>query len=274
MSKTVLITGASSGIGKSVATYFHSRGWNVAATMRRPENEHDLSQLDRVKPFRLDVLDEDTIESAIKDTVQHFGQVDVVVNNAGYGLVGPFEASTGEQIKRQFDTNVFGLMNVTRAVLPLFREKKEGVIVNVASVGGRITFPLYSLYHGTKWAVEGFSESLQYELKQFGIKIKIVEPGAIRTDFYDRSMDLMKKEGLTAYDSYADMAFNNMQDIGKKAPGPDIVARKIYKAATDGSWRMRYPVGSGAPMLLFMRRIIPNSWFFRMVRMVVEKKRG
>ena len=274
MDKTVLITGASSGIGKSIAGYFHTKGWNVAATMRRPENEKDLVSLERVKLFRLDVLEENTIHSAIKEAKEQFGGIDVMINNAGYGLVGAFEASTQEQVKRQFDTNVFGLMNVTRAILPYFREKKSGTIINIASVGGRITFPLYSLYHGTKWAVEGFSESLHYELRQFGIKIKIVEPGAIKTDFYDRSMDLMKKEGLTAYDPYIDMAFNNMQDIGSKAPGPLIVAKKTYQAATDGSWRMRYPVGSGAPALLFMRRIIPNGWFFRTVRMVVEKKRG
>ncbi len=218
-------------------------------------------------------MDEPSIHTAIESAKDHFGGIDVIVNNAGYGLVGPFEASTNEQIRRQFDTNVFGLMNVTRAVIPYFRERREGTIINIASVGGRITFPLYSLYHGTKWAVEGFSESLHYELKQFGIKIKIVEPGAIKTDFYDRSMDLMKKEGLNVYDGYVDMAFNNMQDIGKSAPGPEIVAKKTYKAATDGSYTMRYPVGSGAPALLFMRRILPNSLLFRTVRMVEEKKR-
>lgn len=273
MAKTVLITGASSGIGKSIAQYFHTKGWNVAATMRKPSKEKELTSLERVKLFRLDVLEEHTIHDALEGAKEQFGTIDVVVNNAGYGLVGAFEASAQEQVKRQFDTNVFGLMNVTRAILPYFRERKSGTIINIASVGGRITFPLYSLYHGTKWAIEGFSESLQYELRQFGIKVKIVEPGAIKTDFYDRSMDLMEKKGLTAYDPYIDLAFSNIQEIGNKAPGPGIVAKKTYKAATDGRWKMRYPVGSGAPTLLFIRRIIPNSWFFRAVRMVVEKKR-
>lgn len=271
--KTILITGASSGIGRAIAMHFQQMGWNVAATMRKPENETQLKGLNHVKCFRLDVLDENSIDEAISKTIDTFGAVDVLVNNAGYGAVGPFEAASNEQIQRQFDTNVFGLMNVTRAILPYFRERKKGIILNIASVGGRITFPLYSLYHGTKWAVEGFSESLQYELKPFNIKIKIVEPGAIKTDFYDRSQDLMQKEGLTAYNSYINTAFPNMQDAGANAPGPEIVAKKVYKAATDNSWSMRYPVGSGAPVLLFLRRIIPNSWFYGLVRSVVEKKR-
>jgi short-subunit dehydrogenase len=271
--KTIFITGSSSGIGRAIAEYFQQNGWNVAATMRSPEKDEHLGSLKNVNLYQLDVLNETTINEAIKNTITDFGGIDVLVNNAGYGLVGAFEASTEEQIKRQFDTNVFGLMNVTRAILPYFRENKKGTIINIASVGGRITFPLYSLYHGTKWAVEGFSESLHYELKQFGIKVKLIEPGAIKTDFYDRSMEVMKKEGLTVYDDYANNALANMQEVGEKAAGPIIVAKKVYKAATDNSSTLRYPVGSNAPLLLFLRRAIPNSWFFGMVSSIVEKKR-
>ena len=270
--KTVLITGASTGIGKATAIYFQKQGWNVAATMRSPEKDNDLVSLPNVKLFRLDVLDENSIKAGINDAIAHFGQVDAIVNNAGYGAVGAFEAATQEQIKRQFDTNVFGLMNVVREILPYFRQRKSGTIINIASIGGRITFPLYSLYHGTKWAVEGFSESLQYELKQFGIKVKIIEPGAIKTDFYDRSQDLFKKEGLTVYDGYQEVAMKNMQAAGANAPGPEIVAKTIFKAANDGSNKMRYPVGSNAPALLMIRRLIPETWFFGIVRSVVEKK--
>ncbi len=181
--KTVLITGSSSGIGKATVLRFQQAGWNVAATMRSPEKEAELGKLEGIALVRLDVTSEDSIAAAIGETIQRFGAIDVVVNNAGYGLVGPFEASTPEQVRRQFETNVFGLMNVVRAVLPHIRERRAGVIVNVASMGGRITFPLYSPYHGTKWAVEGFSEGLQFELEQFGIRVKIIEPGAIKTDF-------------------------------------------------------------------------------------------
>ena len=120
---------------------------------------------------------------SIADTIQTFSRLDAIVNNAGYGAVGAFEAATPDQIRRQFDTNVFGVMNVVRAVLPHFRAKKAGTIINVASVGGRITFPLYSLYHGTKWAVEGFSEALQFELNQFNVRVKIIEPGPSRPTF-------------------------------------------------------------------------------------------
>lgn len=271
--KTIFITGASSGIGKSISEYFHQKGWNVAATMRSPEKNEDLSSKENIRLYKLDVLNQTSIDDTINGVLKDFGSIDVLVNNAGYALVGPFEASTNDQIKRQFDTNVLGLMNVTRSILPHFRKQRKGIIINVASVGGRITFPLYSLYHGTKWAVEGFSESLHYELRQFGIKVKLIEPGAIKTDFYDRSMDLMKADGLKEYDEYVNSTFATMQEVGANAPGPMVVAKKVFKAATDGRNTLRYPVGSGAPFLLFLKRVIPNNWFFGMVRMVTEKKK-
>lgn len=270
MKKTVLITGTSSGIGKSTALYFASKGWNVAATMRTPEKEKELSKVDGIKLFKLDVTDPASIQSAIEESISVFGGIDVVVNNAGYGGVGVFEAASQEQIQRQFDTNVFGVMNVTRAILPYFRQKKSGTIINVTSVGGLITFPIYSVYHSTKWAVEGFAEALQYELRPFNIKIKNIEPGAIKTDFYDRSQDLFKKEGLTDNDNYAKVAFTNTQNAGVNAPGPDVVAKKIYKAALDRSFRLRYPAGPQAPALLFLRRLLPLSWFRGIVKLVVE----
>lgn len=271
MKKTVLITGTSSGIGKSTALYFASKGWNVAATMRTPEKEKELSKVDGIKLFKLDVTDPASIQSAIEESISVFGGIDVVVNNAGYGGVGVFEAASQEQIQRQFNTNVFGVMNVTRAILPYFRQKKSGTIINVTSVGGLITFPIYSVYHSTKWAVEGFAEALQYELRPFNIKIKNIEPGAIKTDFYDRSQDLFKKEGLTDYDSYAKVAFENTQNAGVNAPGPEVVAKRIYKAAMDRSFRLRYPAGSQAPALLFLRRLLPLSWFRGIVKLVVER---
>lgn len=269
MPQTILITGSSSGIGKATAIHFAEHGWNVVATMRTPEKAGDWAKHSNITLTRLDVLDEASIQQAINDTISKFGKLDAVVNNAGYGLVGPFEASTNKQIQRQFDTNVFGLMNVCRAVIPPFRERRAGTIINVASMGGRLTFPLYSLYHGTKWAVEGFSESLQFELQPFNVRIKIIEPGAIKTDFYDRSMDVMTKPGLTAYDAYVNQAMPNMNKFGETAPGPEKVAAVIYQAATDGSGKLRYQVNS-AP-LLALRRLLPLSLFQRIVRMVVLK---
>ena len=271
MKKTVLITGTSSGIGKAAVRYFAAKGWNVAATLRKPELETELGTLPGVKLYRLDVMDTPTIKTAIAAALQDFGGLDAIVNNAGYGAVGIFEAATPEQIQRQFDTNVFGVMNVIREILPYFREKRQGTIINITSMGGLITFPIYSVYHGTKWAVEGFSEALQFELKPFNIKVKCIEPGAIKTDFYERSMDLFKKEGLTAYDAYQNIVYANTQKAGEEAPGPEVVAEKIYKAATDNNFRLRYPVGSQSPILLFLRRFLPLGWFTGLISSQVEK---
>lgn len=269
--KTILITGASSGIGKATVIYFQQQGWNVAATMRSPEKEKELGKLPQVKLFRLDVMDETTIREAVEGAIAAFGGIDVIVNNAGYGAVGIFEAATPEQIKRQFETNVFGVMNVIRAVLPHFRAKKSGTIINITSMGGRITFPIYSVYHGTKWAVEGFAEALQFELRPFNIRVKNVEPGAIKTDFYERSMDLFKKEGLTAYDEYERVVYTSTQKAGENAPGPEVIARKVFKAANDRSFRLRYPGSMQSSMLLLLRHWLPLSWFNAIVRSIVEK---
>jgi NAD(P)-dependent dehydrogenase (short-subunit alcohol dehydrogenase family) len=269
MSKTILITGSSSGIGRATAEHFQQRGWNVVATMRTPDKGADWAREHNLTLARLDVTDIATIRQAISATMTKFGKIDAIVNNAGYGLVGPFEASTPAQVERQFATNVTGLMNVTREIIPHFRERRDGVIINVASMGGRITFPLYSVYHGTKWAVEGFTEALLYELQPFNIRVKIIEPGPIRTDFYDRSMDLMKKPGLTAYDAFVAKAMPNMNKAGATAPGPEVVAKAIYRAATDGSWKLRYQANTMG--LLALRRLLPTGVFMGIVRSQVVK---
>nr|MBC7611756.1 SDR family oxidoreductase [Pseudopedobacter sp.] len=271
MSKTIFITGASSGIGKTTAIYFAERGWNVAATMRHPKNEKELIKYKTIKCYTLDVLEDKTIETAFDAAIRDFGQIDVLLNNAGYAALGPFEAADKSQIEKQFDTNVIGLMSVCHAFIPYFRKRKLGTIINVASVGGRITFPLYSLYHGTKWAVEGFSESLSFELKPFNIKVKIIEPGAIKTDFYDRSPDILKKEKLKAYDTYVDKTAANYLKAAASAPGPIIVAKTIWKAANSKNFKLRYAVGSGAPFILFLKRILPDAWFMGLVRRVLDR---
>lgn len=269
--KTVFITGSSSGIGRAAVELFSKKGWNVAATMRSPGDEQELNKLSNVKLYKLDVLDKATVESATRQAINDFGSVEVLVNNAGYGAMGAFEAATSDQIRQQFNTNVIGLFDVTQTLLPHFRENRSGTIINISSVGGRITFPLFSLYHGTKWAVEGFSESLQFELRRFGIKVKLVEPGPIKTDFYGRSQVLFEKTGLTAYDTYVNKVIPNMTKAGEKGSSPEVVAKTIFKAATDGRRKLRYPVGGGAPAILFMRKLLPNSWFYRVIRIALER---
>ena len=269
MNKVILITGASSGIGKETAKLFQVKNWRVAATMRTPEEAEDLQRIADIETFRLDVTDVDSIKQAIAGALEKFGRIDAVVNNAGYAVVGAFEAASAEQIERQYQTNVFGLMNVTREILPYFRQEKRGIIANIASVGGRMTFPLYSLYNSTKWAVEGFSESLQYELEQFNIRIKIIEPGPIKTDFYDRSQDVSRKEGLTAYDWFIDRALPNMKKAGETAPEGRVVAEKIFEAVTDGSKKLRYGVNTKG--ILTARKLLPDWAFFRVIKAAILK---
>ncbi len=267
MNKTILITGASTGIGRETAIFFAKMGWNVSATMRTTEKGKDLLKYPNLKLFALDVMNETSIKQAINDTISTFGAIDVLYNNAGYALVGAFEAMNQEQIKRQFDTNVFGVMNVTKFILPHFRAKKNGIIINTTSMGGLITFPLYSVYHSTKWALEGFMESLQFELKQFNIKVKNIEPGAIKTEF-ENAQDFVSTKD---YDNYTHHAHKNMLNTYKTAPTAEIVAKKVWQAANDQSYRLRYAVGGQGPLLLFIRWLLPLSWFTKMVSSQVEK---
>jgi NAD(P)-dependent dehydrogenase (short-subunit alcohol dehydrogenase family) len=268
MGQTILITGSSSGIGRATAELFASRGWNVIATLRSPTTAGEWANHPRISLEQLDVTDHESIAGAITRVTERFGVIDALVNNAGYGMLGPFEASTPEQVSRQFATNVTGLMNVTRAILPHFRERRAGTLVNVSSVGGRVAFPLYSVYHATKWAVEGFSESLQFELRPFNIRVKLIEPGPIQTEFYD-SIDLFSQPGLTAYDQMIRTAVKVMRRVGAGAPGPQAAASVIYGAVTDGTWKLRYPANGSA--LLWSRRLLPERLFRYIVRQALVR---
>ena len=264
---TVLITGASSGIGKAAAQLFARHGWNVAATMRTPAKETTLGQLPNVRLYALDVTDSASIGAALAAVLADFGGLDVLVNNAGYGVDGVFEAMSDDVIARQFDTNVLGLMRCTRAVIPHFRAQGRGTIVQIASVGGRVTFPLYSIYHATKWAVEGFSESLQYELEPLGIRVKIIEPGAIKTDFYDRSREFIMRDDLRpAYGAFVGKVEKVSQEAGAKAVGAEVVADVIFRAATDGKAKLRYPIAYPANLLLPLRRLTSDGVFRKVVK--------
>jgi NAD(P)-dependent dehydrogenase (short-subunit alcohol dehydrogenase family) len=265
---TVLITGTSSGIGKATALLFQQRGWNVAATMRSPDKASDLQGLDRLLPLQLDVTEPESIQSAIAQTLEAFGGIDVLVNNAGYGLMGPFENCELEQIRRQFDTNVFGLMAVSQFVLPHFRDRKRGTLINISSIGGRVTFPLYSLYHSTKWAVEGFSESLHYELAPLNIQVKVVEPGPIKTDFYERSADRQLKLD-SDYQAFYERVMPKMDKAGQSGSPPEAVAEVIFKAATDKSDRLRYAAGKQAGFLLTVRKLLPEPLFYQLIRQIL-----
>ncbi len=261
MSKTILITGASSGIGKATARLFQEKGWNVIATMRTPAKEKELTTLDNVFLTKLDVQDQASIKEAVQQGIERFGKIDVLLNNAGYGAYGPLEATPREKILRQFDVNVIGLLDVTKAILPHFRENKDGVIVNISSVGGKMTFPLGSLYHGTKFAVEGISEALSFELEQIGCKVKIVEPGMINTDFGGRSFDFNNDESLVEYQELIQKLFAAMETFTANASEPEVVANVIYEAATDGTDQLRYTAGEDAKMLMENRKKFSDAEF-------------
>ena len=264
MAQTLFITGASTGIGKVTALHFRKQGWNVAATLRNSAADTELAAAG-VHTFKLDVTDTATIQPALDAALKAFGRIDVLVNNAGYGTFGPFEAATNEQIERQYATNVTGLMFVTRAFLPHFRANKAGVIINISSVGGVATFPFYSLYHGTKWAVEGFSESLNYELNPLGITVKLVEPGAIATDFGSRSLDVLKQDGLTDYDPLLNR-FMETWAKGRVRSAPELVAEGIWQAATDGTSQLRYIAGDDAKAIIEGRAQMSQADYYAMVR--------
>lgn len=265
MTKTVLITGASSGFGKDTVKVFQKNGWNVIATMRNPEKEEELSKLNNVLLVRLDVLDKQSIGAAVKKGVEKFGNIDVLINNAGYGAIGALEAASDEVIRRQYDVNLFGLIDVTRAVLPIMRNNKSGIIINVSSMGGRITIPFGSLYNSTKFAVEGLTEAMQYELNPLGIRCKIIEPGSYRTNFNGGSLDFF---GAGAIDDYQDL-FERFTVVAKK-PGrgnPNIseVSEEIYRAATDGSEQLRYLVGADAVAMIRSKQDQGDVAFKKMV---------
>jgi len=264
MKKTVLITGASSGFGKVAAKLFHTKDWNVIATMRSPEKETELSTLSNVFISKLDVTNKLSIQNAVAAGIEKFGKIDVLVNNAGYGALGALEAATEEQVKQQFDVNLFGLIEVTKAVLPGMRHQRSGTIINVSSVGGRITFPFSSLYHATKFAVEGLTESMQYELNPFGISLKIVEPGGYKTEFAGRSMTLFSTAGLEEYQP-AFNKFVGMIDNWPMSENIGEVADVIYEAATDGTEKLRYPVGHDAVQLIETRQQMDDVGFKKMM---------
>lgn len=260
--KTVLITGASSGIGKASAEYFSKKGWNVSATMRTPTKAGDWANGRNVICPRLDLTVPETINAAIDKTLEQFGRIDVLVNNAGYALMGPVEGVTSEQLHHQFQINVFGAISTMQAVIPLFRQQGEGTIINVASIGGRIGFPLTASYHGTKWAIEGISEAMRYELQPLGIRVKIIEPGGIKTNFINQGAVWAIHP---AYSETIAQVKQFMYRINDSLPEPDKVAKAIYQAANDRSNRLRYsPHGE---IFLLLHQLLPD----RIWRTLVER---
>jgi NAD(P)-dependent dehydrogenase (short-subunit alcohol dehydrogenase family) len=276
MRKTLFITGASSGIGRAAVKVFAVNGWNVIATMRNPGAGAELSPLGNVLVARLDVQDRISIGKAISAGIARFGKIDVLVNNAGYGQYGLFETIPREKIQEQFDVNVFGVMDVTRAILPHFRKNKSGLIVNISSGAGIFTLPMASIYCAGKFALEGFSEALAYELASLNIGVKLVEPhgGVTDTRFSDRSArENVPDTAVAEYDEFIDgtnKAFARM--AAARTISSHDVALVIYGAATDGADRLRYLVGDDTRGFINARQNMSDQAYVEFMRSHFETK--
>jgi NAD(P)-dependent dehydrogenase (short-subunit alcohol dehydrogenase family) len=263
-SKAVLITGCSSGIGYATASLLAREGWTVYATARRPETLAGL-EAQGCKTLALDVTDEASMAAAVDAVVAAEGAVGVLVNNAGYSQSGAVESVPLEQVRRQFETNVFGLVRMCQLVLPGMREQRWGRIVNLSSMGGRLTFPGGGFYHATKYSVEAISDALRFEVRGFGVKVIIVEPGLIVTNFGDTAAaSVGDPEG--PYASFnRDVATATEQvykgPLAKLGAGPEAVAATISAALTANRPKTRYPVTASARVMMGQRRLMPDrAW--------------
>ena len=260
--RTVLITGSSGGIGRATVHVFHQRGWQVVATMRDPAAAANLERLEHVLVTKLDVTDAVSITAAVAAAVERFGSIDVLVNNAGYGAYGVLEATSVDSIRQQFETNVIGLLAVTKAVVPQFRKQMAGVIVNVSSIAGRMTLPFGSLYSGSKFAVEGISEALTYEMGVIGVRVKLVEPGIIATNFAN-AMQFSNETSLVEYQGLVAKLWDVAGSMRLHAAESTVAAEVIYTAATDGTDQLRYTAGDDARELAAQRDTQDDATFFK-----------
>ncbi|GAA4671427.1 MULTISPECIES: SDR family oxidoreductase [Amycolatopsis] len=251
--KTVLVTGSSSGFGKAAVTAFLAQGWRVAATARRPDAEQDTENL---FTCRLDLHDPDSIESAVAATVERFGTLDCVVNNAGAGLLSVFETTPMETVRELFETNVFGAMRVIQAALPRFADQGGGRIVNVSSTAGLVPEPFMSVYAATKSAVEALTEGLRYELAARDVVVKLVEPGLVRdTNFVQATAEASLALPVPdAYRAAVDKVIAGYQaEYPHRLATEAEVADAIVAAATDSGTRLRYLVGEDSEAAAHMR---------------------
>jgi NAD(P)-dependent dehydrogenase (short-subunit alcohol dehydrogenase family) len=246
MNQTVLITGTSSGYGKATAELFLDRGWNVVATMRQPRPDIFGSQSDRLKVVPLDVTNSGSVNKAIAEAVSTFGTIDVLVNNAGIGIVGAFEATPIATVREVFETNTFGVMAMTHALLPLFRELRRGVVVNVTSSVTLARMPLAAAYTASKAAIEGFTGSLAFEAEWFNVRVKLVEPGyAPSTRFTSNGASRMQGLIPEAYAPFAESIFAAFAQPAAVTTAADV-AEAIWRAANDTTGQLRFPAGADA----------------------------
>jgi NAD(P)-dependent dehydrogenase (short-subunit alcohol dehydrogenase family) len=256
--RSIFITGSSTGLGRAAALRFAGAGWRVVATMRRPEQDTELAKHANVTLLALDVTRPDQI-AAVAEQALALGPIDVVFNNAGYGLAGPLEATTDAQIVHQIDTNLLGVIRTTQAFIPYFRERRAGMFIATTSIGGLVAYPFNSVYHATKWAIEGLYESLSFELSKFGIGVKTVSPGGIKTEFRAS----LVRSAHPAYEELMARTLAVFNDPARAALGStsEQIAEVVYEAATDGKDQLRYVAGEDAKATFAQRRAAGDEPF-------------
>lgn len=267
MRKIILITGASSGMGEATAKWLIKEGHIVYGVARRIDKMNNLIELGG-HAIKMDITNEDEIKSAVERIITEQGKIDVLVNNAGYSVFGSVEDVLIEDAKKQFDVNLFGLAELTQKVLSYMRKRNNGYIINITSVGGKIYFPIGAWYHASKHALEGWSDCLRIETKQFGIKVIIVEPGAIQTEFGDvMNQPMLDRSRGSPYEKFAQAIIKAHANAYNGSPNtsPDVIAKTISKAIISRNPKTRYVAGRTAKMVLFLRRWLPDKAFDNLV---------
>jgi len=270
--KVALVTGSSSGMGFATAIMLARAGIHTYASMRNLKKSKTITELASTENLplqvvQLDVIDKKSVKEAITKIVTEKERIDVLVNNAGYGLFGSLEDISIEELKAQFETNFFGVIRVTQLVLPIMRKQKSGTIVNVSSVGGRIGLPVLSAYHSTKFALEGLSESMSYELEPFGIRVVIIEPGVIRTNIMNSSIIAKKaQDPKSPYFSLIQKVENNFKlMMENESSPPEEVAKAILGVVTSENSQLRYTVGNDAATMIQARVSMSENQFKKMI---------
>ena len=267
MSKTALVTGASSGIGEETARTLHKLGYTVYAAARRTDRLEQLTPTG-IHALTMDVTDDESMSSGIEKIIAETGRIDVLVNNAGYGSFGAIEDVPIDEARRQFEVNVFGLARLTQLVLPHMRAQRSGTIINISSIGGRFTTLLGGWYHASKHAVEALSDALRMETAPFGIDVVVIEPGLIRTEWSGIAANHLEEtaEG-SAYASQIKAVANSMrsESTNKRQSPPSVIADTVEKIVTARKPRTRYVVGFAAKPLVTLRRILPDRAFDRLI---------
>ncbi|MFB5673462.1 SDR family oxidoreductase [Paenibacillus terreus] len=268
----VLITGTSSGFGLLTAVTMARKGYRVAAAMRDTGKKGDLMSMarqmgvsDRIHVLPLDVTDSESIEQAVTEIITSYGRIDVLVNNAGFALGGYVEELPMEDWRHQMETNFFGLVAVTREVLPHMRVRGSGLVINVGSVSGLAGFPGYGPYAASKFAVEGFSESLRHEMAPFGVRIVLVEPGAFRTPIWNKGLERIRTADTSPYHDRLQAVLRYSRKAAETAPDPQQVADLVGRIVFMRSPRLRYAVGRGSGLLIWAKTLLPWKWFERII---------